>query len=98
MKSLNSFNTRKQITIDDKIYYYFDLKVLANTYGFDLSKIPNSIKILLENLIRNEDGESVTKDMISNLCKKIKESKDNLLHTFTFGDIFFISSAIFFSF
>jgi len=53
------------------------LNVLANTYGFDLSKIPNSIKILLENLIRNEDGESVTKDMISNLCKKINETKDN---------------------
>ena len=41
MKFLNSFNTRKQIIIDDKVYYYFDLNVLANTYGFDLSKIPN---------------------------------------------------------
>ena len=68
MKSLNSFNSRKQITIDDKIYNYFDLNVLSTSYGFDLSKIPNSIKILLENLIRNEDGESVTRDMISNLC------------------------------
>ncbi|MDB4860135.1 aconitate hydratase AcnA [Alphaproteobacteria bacterium] len=83
MKSLNSFNTRKQISIDDKIYHYFDLNVLANTYGFDLSKIPNSIKILLENLIRNEDGESVTKDMISNLCKKINESKDNFEISFS---------------
>jgi len=77
MRSLNSFNTKKQITIDDKAYYYFDLNVLANTYGFDLSKIPNSIKILLENLIRNEDGESVNKNMITNLCKKINETKDN---------------------
>jgi aconitate hydratase len=83
MKSLNSFNTRNQITIDDKIYYYFDLNVLANTYGFDLLKIPNSIKILLENLIRNEDGESVTKDMISNLCKKINESEDNFEISFS---------------
>jgi aconitate hydratase len=83
MRSLNSFNTRKQITIDDKIYYYFDLNVLANTYGFDLSEIPNSIKILLENLIRNEDGESVTKDIISNLCKKINESKDNFEISFS---------------
>ncbi|MDC0498305.1 aconitate hydratase AcnA [Alphaproteobacteria bacterium] len=83
MKSLNSFNTRKQIIIDNKIYYYFDLNVLANTYGFDLSKIPNSIKILLENLIRNEDGESVSKDMISNLCMKINESKDNFEISFS---------------
>jgi aconitate hydratase len=77
MRSLNSFNTQKKITIDDKIYHYFDLNILASTYGFNLSKIPNSIKILLENLIRNEDGESVTKDMISNLSKNINESKDN---------------------
>ena len=77
MRSLNSFNTQKQITIDDKNYNYFDLNTLANTYKFDLSKIPNSIKIIIENLIRNEDGESVTKDMISNLCKKINETKDN---------------------
>ena len=83
MRSLNSFNTKKQITIDDKAYYYFDLNVLANTYGFDLSKIPNSIKILLENLIRNEDGESVTKVMISNLCKEINESKDNFEISFS---------------
>ncbi|MDB0003396.1 aconitate hydratase AcnA [Alphaproteobacteria bacterium] len=77
MRSLNSFNTQKQIIIDDKVYHFFDLNVLANTYGFDLSKIPNSIKILLENLIRNEDGESVTKDMISNLCERINQTKDN---------------------
>ncbi len=83
MRSLNSFNTRKQITIDDKIYNYFDLNVLSTKYGFDLSKIPNSIKILLENLIRNEDGESVTKDMISNLCKKINETKDNFEISFS---------------
>ena len=83
MRSLNSFNTKKQITIGDKAYHYFDLNVLANTYGFDLSKIPNSIKILLENLIRNEDGESVTKVMISNLCKEINESKDNFEISFS---------------
>ena len=48
MKSLNSFNTCKNIiTIDKKNYKYFDLNILANTYNFDLSKIPNSIKIIL---------------------------------------------------
>ena len=38
MRSLNSFNTRNQIIINDKIYNYFDLSILANTYGFDLTK------------------------------------------------------------
>ena len=82
MRSLNSFNTRKQIKINDKFYYYFDLNILASSYGFDLSKIPNSIKILLENLIRNEDGESVTKDMISNLCDFTSKQVFIYLHNF----------------
>ena len=77
MKSLNSFNAFKDITIDNKNYKYFDLNTLASLYNFDLSKIPNSIKVILENLIRNEDGESVTKEMINNLCKKINSIKDN---------------------
>ncbi|MDC6447655.1 aconitate hydratase AcnA [Alphaproteobacteria bacterium] len=83
MISLNSFNSCKQITIDKKNYKYFDLNVLASIYSFELSKIPNSIKIILENLLRNEDGESVTKEMISNLSNKIKESKDNFEISFT---------------
>ena len=83
MKSLNSFNALQSITIDNKDYNYFDLNILANLYGFDLSKIPNSIKIILENLIRNEDGESVTREMISNLCKKINDNKDNFEISFS---------------
>jgi len=83
MRSFNSFNTLKKITIDYKNYNYFDLNILARAYGFDLSKIPNSIKIILENLVRNENGESVTKSMISNLCQKINESKDNYEISFT---------------
>ena len=49
----------------------FDLKTLSQIYNFELSKIPNSIKIIIENLLRNEDGEAVTREMIDNLCKKI---------------------------
>ena len=83
MESLNSFNTFQDITIENKNYKYFDLNIIASLYGFDLSKIPNSIKIILENLIRNEDGESVTKEMISNLCKKINDTKDNFEISFS---------------
>ncbi len=83
MKSLNSFNTCKIIQIDEKKYQYYDLNILAKIFDFELSKVPNSIKILLENLIRNEDGESVTKDMISNLCLKINQTLDNYEIAFT---------------
>ena len=83
MISLNSFNTCKIIQIDEKKYQYYDLNILAKIFDFELSKVPNSIKILLENLIRNEDGESVTKDMISNLCLKINQPVDNYEIAFT---------------
>ena len=58
MKSINTFKTKSNIIINGKKYVYFDLNILANYFNFNLSSIPNSKKILLENLIRKEDGES----------------------------------------
>ena len=83
MTSLNSFNTQKKIIIDKKEYNYFDLKTLSQIYNFELVRIPNSIKIIIENLLRNEDGEAVTKEMIDNLCKKINEPFENFEISFT---------------
>ena len=83
MLSLDSFSTCKNIIIDKKSYKYFDLNTLASKYNFELDTIPNSIKIILENLIRNEDGESVTSEMISNLCNKINDSNENYEISFT---------------
>ena len=71
MKSVNTFKTRSKIDINGKNYIYFDLNILAKHFNFNLSEIPNSIKILLENLIRNEDGESITNEMINSLCSNI---------------------------
>jgi len=64
MQSINSFNTLTNLTISGKNYVYFNLKALSQQFNFDLNKVPISIKILLENLIRNEDGDSITKEMI----------------------------------
>ena len=83
MKSLNSFDTKKNIIIDEREYTYFDLKTIAQFYNFKLGNIPNSIKIIIENLLRNEDGEAVTREMIDNLCKKITEPLDNFEISFT---------------
>ena len=78
MKSINTFKTCSEIQINGKKYIYFDLNKLANFFNFNLLSIPNSIKILLENLIRNEDGESVTHEMISNLCLQIAKKEKSL--------------------
>ena len=75
MKSIDTFKTRTEITISGKKYVYFDLNILAKHFNFNLSLIPNSIKVLLENLIRNEDGESVNYEMISSICTQF-ENKD----------------------
>ena len=71
MESINTFKTRSEIEIQGKKYVYFDLNLLAKHFNFDLSSIPNSTKILLENLIRNEDGESITTEMITSLCSQL---------------------------
>ena len=77
MKSKNTFKTRSILEINGQKYVYFDLNILANYFSFNLNNIPNSIKILLENLIRNEDGESINHEMISSFCTKI-EKKESL--------------------
>ncbi len=75
MKSKNSFNTRSNLRINNKNYIYFDLKTISEKFNFDLNTLPFSIKILLENLIRNEDGELITKEMISDFCTKINSDE-----------------------
>ena len=77
MKSLNSFDTKNEIIINKTKYSYFDLNILAKKFNFNLFSIPNTIKILLENLIRNEDGESVTKDMISSFCANLVQKRES---------------------
>jgi Aconitase A len=76
MKSLDSFKLKANLSIDSKNYKYFDLKKLSEQFDFKLNKIPNSIKIILENLVRNEDSTSINKEMIKNLCSKINQSKE----------------------
>ena len=73
MKSVNTFKTKSFITINDKKYIYFDLNILSKYFNFNLELIPNTTKILLENLIRNEDNESVNHEMISSFCSKLKD-------------------------
>jgi len=62
--SLDSFNCRRTLTVGGKDYIYYNL-VEAEKNGLDgVSRLPFSMKVLLENLLRNEDGRSVTKEAI----------------------------------
>lgn len=55
----------------DKTYHYYSLPLAANTLG-DISRLPKSLKVLLENLLRWQDGESVTEDDIKALAGWVK--------------------------
>ncbi len=77
MKNINSFNSEEIIHINDKKFKYFDLNKAAKSFDINLNKIPISIKIIIENLLRNEDGENVSKDMISKVFYSLKKTNQN---------------------
>ncbi|ROU06342.1 aconitate hydratase AcnA [Lysobacter enzymogenes] len=50
----DSFSTRRQLSVNGRDYTYFSLPALGER--FDIARLPYSMKILLENLLRHEDG------------------------------------------
>ncbi len=64
---LNSFETKSSLEVGGKSYAYYSLKSLEER-GFDISRLPYSQKVLLENLLRLEDNKSVFKADIEALA------------------------------
>ncbi|MCZ4272316.1 aconitate hydratase AcnA [Maritalea porphyrae] len=62
--SLNSFNARQTLVVGDKSYTYYSLPEAEKNGLSGISKLPISLKVVLENLLRFEDGRTVTKDDI----------------------------------
>ena len=60
----DSLKTRRTLTVDGKDYDYFSLDAAAEAGLGDISRLPYSLKVLLENLLRHEDGKSVSFDDI----------------------------------
>jgi aconitate hydratase len=63
----DSFLTRSQLQVGDRKYHYYSLARLGQRY--DITQLPYSLKILLENLLRNEDGSSVATQHIEALAQ-----------------------------
>lgn len=66
---------RQKLTVGGKSYTYYSLAKLAETYP-SIAKLPHSLKILLENLLRNEDGTSVTEADIQALAEWADKGAD----------------------
>jgi aconitate hydratase len=62
----DSFKTRQTLTVGSQSYEYFSLPAIQ---GHDLGRLPYSLKILLENLLRFEDGVNVTREDVEALLK-----------------------------
>lgn len=67
MSNTNSFNAKGQLNVDGKAYEIYRLKAVADA-GFDVASLPYGLKILLENLLRTEDGIDITADDIRALA------------------------------
>jgi len=61
MTSLDSFKCRKTLKVGGKSYIYYSLPAAEKNGLKGISKLPYSMKVLLENLLRHEDGRTVTK-------------------------------------
>ena len=71
----NSYNSLKSISIDNKNFKFYSLNE-AEKNGLDgISKLPKSLKVLLENLLRYEDDLSVQKNQIEAIKNWLKEKK-----------------------
>ncbi|MEM7661406.1 MAG: aconitate hydratase AcnA [Pseudomonadota bacterium] len=64
MASLDSFKSKSTLKVGDKTYTYYSLSKAAENGLGDVSRLPASLKVLLENMLRFEDDKTVTKDDI----------------------------------
>src|SRR5438552_15865402 len=72
MNSLDSFKCRKTLTVGGQTYIYFSLPDAEKNGLKGISRLPVSLKVLLENLLRFEDGRSVTKGDIQAFAHWLK--------------------------
>jgi len=63
-RSLDSFKTRRTLTAGGKTYAYYSLTAAEKNGLKGISRLPYSLRVLLENLLRHEDGKTVSKDDI----------------------------------
>ena len=83
MASLDSLKTRRELVVGDKTYAYYSLRAAEEAGLSGVSRLPISMKVLLENLLRNEDGMSVGKDDLSALAAWIN-NKGSVEHEISF--------------
>lgn len=72
---MNSLQSKSTLNVLGKEYTYYNLKTAAAAIGLNLNKLPNSLKVLFENLLRHEDGKEVKLEDIKALVQWQKDKK-----------------------
>ncbi len=73
----DTLNSKKTLQANGKTYHYFDINTVADKGWGDLSKLPFSLKVLLENLLRFEDGDSVTGADIEAVMRWLEQKRSD---------------------
>src|SRR5215472_12704183 len=72
MTSLDSFKCARPLKVGSKTYAYYSLPAAEKNGLKGISRLPFSLKVLLENMLRNEDGRTVTKEDIQAFAQWLK--------------------------
>ncbi len=72
----NNLDTLSDLAVGDKTYKIYSLAKLESRYGASVSKLPFSIRILLENVLRNFDGKTVTEQHVESLVNWNPSNKE----------------------
>ncbi|HSY85368.1 MAG TPA: aconitate hydratase AcnA, partial [Verrucomicrobiae bacterium] len=77
MTALDSFKARRSLKVGTRRFDYFSLKAAEKNGLGDISRLPFSLKVLLENLLRNEDGRSVRSEDIKAVARWLKTKRSD---------------------
>ncbi|WP_292526293.1 aconitate hydratase AcnA [Methyloceanibacter sp.] len=77
LTSLDSFKCRRTLKVGKHEYEYFDLKAAEKAGLSGIGSLPFSLKVLLENLLRHEDGRSVTSDDIRAVAEWVQNRRSD---------------------
>jgi aconitate hydratase len=83
MASMDSLQTRRELKVGSKTYVYYSLPAAEEAGLAGISRLPVSMKVLLENLLRNEDGATVAGDDLKAIAAWI-ENKGSVEHEISF--------------
>jgi aconitate hydratase len=71
--SIDSLGTLDALTVGDSAYAIFSLARAEETLGARIRRLPVSLRVLLENLLRHEDGETVTGEDLAALAAWVED-------------------------